>query len=68
MRMFIGHYGVSFAAKGLVDEAPLPGLLLAVQGLDILFAVFVLTGLEPMRITPGFTARTPCSYRPICVG
>jgi hypothetical protein len=53
--MFIGHYGVSFAAKRFTPGTSLGVLFLAVQLLDILFAVFVFAGVEKLRIVPGFT-------------
>ena len=57
--MFIGHYGVSLVAKRYSPSLPLWALFLAVQVLDVLFAVFVLAGVEKMRIVPGFTAYNP---------
>jgi len=57
--MFVGHYGVSLAAKRYRPELSLGVLFLAVQFLDVLFAVFLLTGLEKMRIVHGFTAYNP---------
>jgi len=57
--MFIGHYGVSFAAKRLRPRVSLAVLFLAVQLLDVLFALFVLAGIEKLRIVPGFTAYNP---------
>src|SRR5687767_3991314 len=57
--MFIGHYGVSFAAKRFAPRLPLAALFLAVQAVDLLFMMFVLTGIEKVRITPGFTAANP---------
>jgi hypothetical protein len=57
--MFIGHYGVSFAAKRLRPRLSLALLFVAVQFLDVLFAIFVLAGIEKMRIIPGFTAYNP---------
>jgi hypothetical protein len=53
--MFIGHYGVSFAAKRFTPRTSLGTLFLAVQLLDVLFATFVLAGVEKLRIVPGFT-------------
>jgi hypothetical protein len=47
--MFIGHYGVSFAAKRFTPRISLGTLFLAVQLLDVLFAIFVLAGVEKMR-------------------
>lgn len=57
--MFVGHYGVSFAAKRPSPRLSLGILFLAVQLLDILFAVFVLLGIEKLRIVHGFTAYNP---------
>ena len=57
--MFVGHYGVSFAAKKPAPRLSLGALFLAVQLLDILFAIFVLLGVEKLRIVPGFTAFNP---------
>ena len=57
--MFIGHYGVSLAAKRWAPGLSLGWLFLAVQGLDVLFGTFVLLGIEQMAIVPGFTAYNP---------
>src|SRR5713101_7304105 len=57
--MFVGHYGVSFAAKKAEPSIPLWVLFLAVQLLDVLWAPFVLMGIENVRIVPGFTASNP---------
>ena len=57
--MFVGHYGVSFAAKRSAPTIPLWTLFLAVQLLDIVWAPLVLLGVEKVRITPGFTAVEP---------
>jgi hypothetical protein len=53
--MFVGHYGVSFAVKRMTPRTSLGVLFLAVQLLDVLFAIFVLLGIEKLRIVPGFT-------------
>src|SRR5262245_48519144 len=57
--MFVGHYGVSFAAKRVNEAIPLWVLFLAVQWLDIVWAPLVLMGIERVRIVPGFTATNP---------
>lgn len=57
--MFVGHYGVSFAAKKADDSIPLWVLFLAVQLLDVVWAPLVLLGIERVRIVPGFTATNP---------
>jgi hypothetical protein len=57
--MFVGHYGPSFAAKAWANTVPLWLLFLAVQLVDVLWAVFVLLGIEKVRIVPGITATNP---------
>lgn len=57
--MFIGHYGVSFAAKRYNPRISLAALFLAVQFLDVVFSVLVFAGVEKMRIIHGFTAFNP---------
>ncbi len=57
--MFIGHYGVSFAAKAVKPALPLWLLFLAVQLVDVFWAIFVLLGIEKVRIVPGITATNP---------
>lgn len=57
--MFVGHYGVSFAAKRASPRLSLGVLFVAVQFLDVLFSIFLVAGVEKMRIVPGFTAYNP---------
>src|SRR5260370_10309076 len=57
--MFVGHYGVSFAAKGRDKNIPLWVLFIAVQLLDAAWAALVLLGIEKVRIVPGITATNP---------
>jgi hypothetical protein len=57
--MFVGHYGVSFAIKSIEKPIPLWLLFVAVQFVDVLWAIFILTGVEKVRITPGITATNP---------
>src|SRR5215510_13090611 len=57
--MFVGHYGPSFAAKAAEKTIPLWLLFLAVQWLDVMWAPFVLLGIEKVRIVPGLTATNP---------
>ncbi|HEY2796580.1 MAG TPA: hypothetical protein VGK26_01710 [Thermoanaerobaculia bacterium] len=57
--MFVGHYGVALASKKPAPRLSLGLLFLAVQLLDILFALFVLLGIESLRIVHGFTAYNP---------
>jgi hypothetical protein len=51
--MFIGHYGPSFAGKAAQRAIPLWVAFVAVQWMDVLWAVFVLLGIEKVRIVPG---------------
>jgi len=57
--VFVGHYGVSFAAKAWKRTVPLWVLFLAVQLVDILWSIFVILGIEKVRIVPGITATNP---------
>ena len=57
--MFVGHYGVSFAAKGIEKSIPLWVLFVAVQLVDVLWAIFIFAGVEKVRIVPGITATNP---------
>jgi len=57
--MFVGHYGVSFAAKQVDASVPLWVLFLAAQLLDVAWAPCVLLGIEKVRIVPGITASNP---------
>ncbi len=57
--MFVGHYGISYAAKRAAPAIPLWLLFLAVQWLDVVWSPLVLLGVEKVRIVPGFTATNP---------
>jgi membrane-bound metal-dependent hydrolase YbcI (DUF457 family) len=53
--MIIGHYSVALAAKRMAPTVALWHLFIAVQLIDIFFSVFVLLGVEKLRIVPGIT-------------
>jgi len=57
--MFVGHYGPGFAAKALDKKIPLWLLFLAVQLVDVVWAILVLLGVEKVRIEPGITVTNP---------
>jgi membrane-bound metal-dependent hydrolase YbcI (DUF457 family) len=57
--LFVGHYGVSFVAKAHRKEIPLWLLFIAVQLIDVFWSIFVLLGIEKVRIVPGYTASSP---------
>jgi hypothetical protein len=54
--MFTGHYSFSFAGKSVEKRIPLWLLFLAVQWIDVMWSIFVLLGIEKVRIVPGITA------------
>lgn len=60
--MFIGHAAVGFASKAAAPRVSLGVLLAAPLLLDLLWPVFVLTGIESARIEPGNTAFTPIAF------
>ena len=57
--MFVGHYSAAFALKASQPRVPLWALFLAVQGVDIGWALLVMAGIEKARVVPGFTAAFP---------
>ena len=60
--MVAGHYGVSFFAGARKSALPLWALFLAVQWLDLVWALFVLLRIEKARIVPGITAVNPIDF------
>jgi len=48
--MFIGHFGVGFAARRLAPQVPLVVLFLAAQLADVLWPMFLAAGLEEVRV------------------
>ena len=60
--MFIGHFGVGFAAKKIDRRPSLGTLFLASQFIDLLWPFFLLFGLEKVIVDPGNTAFTPLDF------
>jgi len=60
--MFVGHLAVALGATRLRPRVPLAALAAAAFGLDLLWPVFVLAGLETVRVDPGNTAFTPLDF------
>ena len=60
--MFIGHLALGFAAKRAAPSVSLGTLTLAAQLVDALWPVFLLLGIEHVRIDPGNTAVTPLDF------
>lgn len=57
--MFIGHYGPAFGGKAAVRQVPLWVLFIAVQWMDVVWALLVLGGIEKTRIVPGLMQGSP---------
>lgn len=60
--MFVGHLAVALASKRAVPRVPLGTLVAASYWLDLLWPLFLLTGLERVRIDPQATAFTPLAF------
>lgn len=57
--MFIGHYGPALAIKAVRPGIPLWILFIAVQLVDVAWALLIFLGIEKLRIVPGITASSP---------
>lgn len=60
--MFLGHYGLAFAAKRASPETSLGTLTFAAQWLDELWPMLLLLGVERVRIAPGIMARSDLDF------
>ncbi len=60
--MFVGHLAVALAAKSKARRVPLAALVAAAFGLDLLWPIFLLVGIESVRIDPGNTAFTALDF------
>lgn len=60
--MFIGHFGVGFASKKIDNKPSLGTLFLATQFIDLIWPIFLLLGLEQVKIEPGNTSFTPLNF------
>jgi hypothetical protein len=60
--MFLGHFAVGLAAKRGAPSVSLGTWFLAAQFLDLLWPMFLLAGVEHVRIAPGITAFTPLDF------
>jgi len=60
--MFIGHYALAFASRKLDKLPSLAIMFVAVQFLDLIWPIFVLTGIERFEIETGNTALTPLNF------
>ena len=60
--MFLGHFGVAFAAKRVAPRPSLGTAVLAAQWADAIWPIFVLLGIEQVAIRPGVTVVTPLDF------
>lgn len=60
--MFIGHFGVAAGGKAIARSPSLGTWLMAAQFLDLLWPIFLLLGLEHVKITPGITRLSPLVF------
>ena len=61
--MFIGHFGLAFAAKRPAPRVSLGLLFLAAQFADLLWPTLLLLGVERVAIAPGATRLTPLDFQ-----
>ena len=60
--MFIGHFAVGLLSKKDYTLPSLAMMFIAVQLLDLIWPIFVLTGIESLSIDPGNTELTHLSF------
>jgi hypothetical protein len=60
--MFLGHFGLAFAAKRVAPKTSLGTALLATEFADCLWPLFLVLGIEQVRIAPGITRMTPLDF------
>jgi hypothetical protein len=60
--VFVGHLAVGLAAKRVAPRVNLGWLIAGVTALDLVWPIFVLAGIERVRIVPGATAFTPLVF------
>ena len=60
--MFIGHHAVGFASKRLAPQTSLGWLMAAPLLLDLIWPLFLLLGIEHVRIVPGYTKFSPFDF------
>ena len=60
--MFVGHLAVALGVKGAEPRVPLGAAVAAAFGLDLLWPIFLLLGLESVRIHVGDTAFTNLAF------
>ncbi|MBI4417960.1 MAG: hypothetical protein HY563_04230 [Ignavibacteriales bacterium] len=60
--MFLGHFAVALAAKKAVPKVSLGTMILSTSFIDLLWPLFLILGLEHVRVSPGITVATPLDF------
>jgi hypothetical protein len=60
--MFVGHLAVALGGKTVEPRLSLAAYVAGAFGLDLLWPVFLLAGIEVVRIDPGASAFTPLAF------
>ncbi|MEX1140024.1 MAG: hypothetical protein WEF53_11830 [Bacteroidota bacterium] len=60
--MFIGHFAVALAAKKVVPRVSLGTMILSTSFIDLLWPLFLVLGIENVRVDPGNTVVTPLDF------
>jgi hypothetical protein len=60
--MFLGHYGIAFAARRVAPRTSLGTTIFAAQFLDELWPILLLLGVERARIVPGLMAASALDF------
>jgi len=60
--MFVGHLAVALGAKKVAPGVPLSATVAAAFGLDLLWPILLLFGVEVVRLNPGDTAFTSLAF------
>lgn len=60
--MFLGHYGLAFAAKRVAPETSLGTLTLAGNLADTVWPILLLLGVEQVRVVPGWMTTSPLDF------
>ena len=60
--MFLGHFGLGFAAKKIERRPSLGTYFLAAQFIDLLWPCFLIAGIETVEVEVGNTEFTPLNF------
>lgn len=60
--MFVGHLAIALGAARSTARVPLGVLVAASFGLDLIWPLLLLAGVEQVRVDPGNTAFTPLAF------